>query len=552
MTTEVREPAILPILSHWIDGRPVEVLPEQTGPVYNPATGQVIGRVPRGGRAGGRPRPSRPPRPPSPPGATLPLIARSQVFFAFRELVWQHREEMAALITRDHGKTFPDALAEVFRGLETVEFACGLPVHLAGMNTPNVATNVDAFTLRQPLGVTAAITPFNFPVMVPMWIYPIALACGNTLVWKPSSPHARARPSSRPSCGRRPACPTASSTSSTAAARRSARSSSTPTSRPSSSSARPPSAATSTRRARSAASGSARYTSAKNAMIVLPDADMELTADAAVASGYGSAGERCMAQTLVIAVGDTGDRLRPLMLERIAKLKVGPGMEPGIDMGPIYSAEHRESVIDWIDKGEAEGAELVVDGRPFVHPTNPDGFFLGVTLFDHVTPDMEIYQEEIFGPVLGHRPGEDLRRGARPHQRPQVRQRHGDLHDRRRRRAALQARGRRADDRRQRADPGAGRLPLVRRRQGVRARRPGHARRGRDPLLHPAEDGHRALAGARPARRPQPRLPRQQLILEPAGLHHAVATPGLAGTRSIAPHGRQVPARYLRALGGLP
>ena len=142
------------------------------------------------------------------------------------------------------------------------------------------------------------------------------------------------------------------------------------------------------------------YTSAKNAMLVLPDADMELTADAAVAAGFGSAGERCMAQTLVIAVGDAGERLRPLMLERIANLRVGPGMEPGMDMGPLYSAEHRESVLRWIDKGEAEGAELIVDGRPFHHAENPDGYFVGVTLFDHVTPDMEIYKEEIFGPVL--------------------------------------------------------------------------------------------------------------------------------------------------------
>jgi malonate-semialdehyde dehydrogenase (acetylating)/methylmalonate-semialdehyde dehydrogenase len=142
------------------------------------------------------------------------------------------------------------------------------------------------------------------------------------------------------------------------------------------------------------------YTSAKNAMVVLPDADMELTADAAVASGFGSAGERCMAQTLVIAVGDAGDKLRPLMEERIGRLRIGPGMEEGVDMGPIYTAEHRESIIEWIDTGESEGAELVADGRTFSHPDNPDGFFLGVTLFDQVTPDMKVYQEEIFGPVL--------------------------------------------------------------------------------------------------------------------------------------------------------
>ncbi len=186
MTTEAAPPATLPILSHWIDGAPVEVLPEQTGPVYNPATGAVIARVPRGG-APEVDRAVAAAAAAFPAWRDTPLIARSAVFFAWREQLYQHREELAALITRDHGKTYPDAFAEVMRGLETVEFAAGLPVHLAGMMTPNVATGVDAFTLRGPLGVTAAITPFNFPVMVPMWIVPIALACGNTMVLKPSS-----------------------------------------------------------------------------------------------------------------------------------------------------------------------------------------------------------------------------------------------------------------------------------------------------------------------------------------------------------------------------
>ena len=404
MTTEVRTEveeaaAALPILSHWIDGRPVEVPLEQTGPIYNPATGTVIARVPRGGA-------------PEVDAAVVaaaaafpawrdtPLIARSQVFFAWRELLWQHREELAALITRDHGKTYPDAYAEVLRGLETVEFACGLPVQLAGLMTPNVATNVDAFTLRGPLGVVAAITPFNFPVMVPMWIVPIALMCGNTVLLKPSS-HTPGATQLQAELWTRaggpdgtfnvvyggreavsaivehPGIKAIQFVGSTAVGRYVFEEG--------------------TKRGKRVGS----FTSAKNAMIVLPDADMELTADAAVASGYGSAGERCMAQTLLIAVGDTAEKLRPLMLERIAKLKVGPGMEPGMDMGPIYTREHRESIVRWIDKGEAEGAELVVDGRPFVHPTNPEGFFLGVSLFDQVTPDMEIYQEEIFGPVLG-------------------------------------------------------------------------------------------------------------------------------------------------------
>jgi malonate-semialdehyde dehydrogenase (acetylating) / methylmalonate-semialdehyde dehydrogenase len=389
----------LPILSHWIDGRPVEVLPEQTGPVFDPATGQVIARVPRGGApeveaAVGAARRA------FPAWRDMPLIARSQIFFAYRELVWRHREELAALITRDHGKTFPDALSEVTRGLETIEFACGLPVHLAGLNTPNVSTNVDAFTLRRPLGVAVGITPFNFPAMVPMWIYPIALACGNTFVWKPSShtPGATQRQAELwqeaglpdgvfnvvyggreavAALVEHPGVDAIQFVGSTAVGRYVYE--------------------TGTRLGKRVGA----YTSAKNAMIVLPDADLELTADAAIASGYGSAGERCMAQTLVVAVGDTADRLRPLMLERIAGLKVGPGMEQGVDMGPIYSAEHRASIIEWIERGVAEGAELVVDGRPFRHPEHPDGFFLGVSLFDHVTPAMDIYQEEIFGPVLG-------------------------------------------------------------------------------------------------------------------------------------------------------
>jgi malonate-semialdehyde dehydrogenase (acetylating)/methylmalonate-semialdehyde dehydrogenase len=403
MTTETisRAPAVEAprVISHWIDGAAVPVAEEGTGPVYNPASGEVIARVPRGG-ADEVDAAVRAARAAFPAWRDLPLIARSQIFFAYRELVWQHREELAALITRDHGKTFPDALTEVLRGMETIEYACGLPVHLAGMNTPNVATKVDAYTLRQPLGVAAGITPFNFPAMVPMWIYPIALAAGNTFVLKPSS-HTPGAIQLQAELWKRAGLPDGvfnvvyggreavtalvehpdvdaiQFVGSTAVGRYVYE--------------------TGTRTGKRVGA----YTSAKNAMVVLPDADMELTADAAVASGFGSAGERCMAQTLVIAVGDSVERLRPLILERVAGLKVGPGMEPGVDMGPIYSAEHRRSVIEWIDRGEAEGAELVVDGRAFVHPEHPDGFFLGVSLFDHVTPEMEIYREEIFGPVLG-------------------------------------------------------------------------------------------------------------------------------------------------------
>ncbi len=187
MTIETREEtAILPILSHWINGTAVEVLPEQTGPITNPATGKVFARVPRGGQAEVDAAVAAASAA-FPAWRDLPLIARSNIFFQFRNLMYEHREELAAFITRDHGKTFPDALAEVMRGIETIDFACGLPVHLAGMMTPNVSTKVDAFTFRAPLGVVAAITPFNFPVMVPTWIYPIALMTGNTVILKPSS-----------------------------------------------------------------------------------------------------------------------------------------------------------------------------------------------------------------------------------------------------------------------------------------------------------------------------------------------------------------------------
>ena len=398
--TPIPAPAIpLPILSHWIDGRPVEVLPEGTGPVYNPATGQVIARVPRGGAAEVD-RAVQAAKRAFPAWRDMPLIARSQVLFRFRELAWQHREELAALITKDHGKTFADALVGVTRGIETVEYACGLPVHLSGMNTPNVATGVDTLTLRQPLGVVAAITPFNFPVMVPMWILPIALAAGNAVILKPSS-HTPSATQLQAELWKEAGLP--DGILSVVYGGREAVTAivehpdikaiqfvgSTPVGRYVYEEG--------TKRGKRVGA----FTSAKNAMVVLPDADLEMTADAAVASGYGSAGERCMAQTLLIAVGDTGDKLRTMMLERIANLKVGPGMEPGVDMGPIYTREHRASIIKWIDRGVEEGAELVVDGRPFVHPDYPDGFYLGVTLFDHVKPGMDIYNEEIFGPVLG-------------------------------------------------------------------------------------------------------------------------------------------------------
>ena len=311
MTIETPDQAAstLPILSHWIGGRRAEVAPEQTGPVYNPATGEVIARVPRGGAAEVDAAVAAA-RAAFPAWRDMPLIARSAIFFAYREQLWRHREELAALITRDHGKTFPDALAEVTRGMETVEFACGLPVHLAGLNTPNVSTKVDAHTLRGPLGVAAGITPFNFPAMVPMWIYPIAIACGNTFIWKPSS-HTPGATQLQAELWREAGLP--DGVFNVVYGGREAVSAicehpgidaiqfvgSTPVGRYV--------YETGTRAHKRVGA----YTAAKNAMIVLPDADLDLAADSAVAAGYGSAGERCMAQTLVIAVGDAATACGP-------------------------------------------------------------------------------------------------------------------------------------------------------------------------------------------------------------------------------------------------
>ncbi len=393
------ETPALPIMSHWISGKPVAVSLDDTGPIYNPATGQVIARVPRGGvdevniavesaKAA------------FPAWRDMPLIARSNIFFAFRALMFAHADDLARLITRDHGKTFPDAKAEVLRGIETIDYACGLPVHLSGMMTPNVSTKVDTFTLRGPLGVVAAITPFNFPVMVPLWIYPIALMAGNTVILKPSS-HTPGATQLQAELWSQAGGP-AGTLNVVYGGKEAVKAivehkdiraiqfvGSTKVGRYVYEEG--------TKRGKRVGS----FTSAKNAMLILPDADMDLVADSAVAAGFGSAGERCMAQTLMVAVGDTAERLRPKLLERIAKLKIANGMEPGADMGPIYSKEHRESIINWIGIGEAEGAELVVDGRKFVNPDAPEGFFLGVSMFDNVTPDMKIFNEEIFGPVFG-------------------------------------------------------------------------------------------------------------------------------------------------------
>ena len=330
---------------------------------------------------------------------TASLAQRARVMFAFRDLIETNKREMAEILTSEHGKVLSDAMGEVTRGQEVVEFACGLPQLLKGEFSENVSTEVDSYSIRQPLGVVAGITPFNFPAMVPMWMYPIAIACGNAFILKPSEKDPSAanfvaklwKQAGLPDgvfsvvhgdkvavdgLLNHPGIAAASFVGST------------------------PIAKYVYETGTKAGKRVQALGGAKNHMIVLPDADLDLAADAVVSAAYGSAGQRCMAISAMVTVGDVADRLLPRIQERIHKLKVAPGMESGADMGPLVTKEHHAKVQSYVDKGEAEGATLVEDGRKTVIEHRGDGYFLGPTLFDHVTPNMTIYQDEIFGPVL--------------------------------------------------------------------------------------------------------------------------------------------------------
>lgn len=327
------------------------------------------------------------------------LTQRQNIMFSFREMVASRRREIAEVLTSEHGKTIDDAMGEVQRGLEVVEFACNIAHLLKGDYSEQVSTGVDTYTIRQPLGVVAGITPFNFPTMVPMWMYPIAIACGNTFILKPSEKD----PSTSQLVAEmlseaglpdgvfnvvhgdkeavdalitHPGVDAVSFVGSTPIARYIYE--------------------TGTRHGKRVQA----LGGAKNHMIVLPDADIDLAADAAVSAGYGSAGERCMAISAVVTVGDAGDRLIEGVQSRIEKLNVGPGDQAGVEMGPLVTRQHLDRVRGYVDAGESEGALLIADGRDFVVDGYEEGFYLGPTLFDNVSPDMSIYTDEIFGPVL--------------------------------------------------------------------------------------------------------------------------------------------------------
>ena len=385
-------------LTHWIGGKPwTGGEASRRGEVYNPATGQVTGTVDFAG-------PAQVDAAVQAAAAAFPgwretsLVRRSAVMFAFRELVRQHHGELAALISAEHGKVASDAAGEVARGLEVVEFACGIPHLLKGSFSENVSTGVDAYSIRQPLGVVAGITPFNFPAMVPMWMFPIALAAGNTFVLKPSEKDPSAAmllaellaQAGLPDGGfnvvhggkeavdallTHPEVRAVSFVGSTPVARYVSE------------------LGTSSGKRVQALGG------AKNHMVVLPDADLDLAADAAVNAGFGSAGERCMAISVVVAVEPVADELVGKIRERMGEVRVGDGRRE-VDMGPLVTEAHRDKVAAYLDAGVEEGAELVVDGRGVKVDGEEGGFFLGPTLFDNVSPKMSIYRDEIFGPVL--------------------------------------------------------------------------------------------------------------------------------------------------------
>ena len=386
-------------LHHFIDGRKVAGESNRFGDVYNPATGRVSARVPFAsahevGKAVASARAA------FAGWSATPPAQRARALLRFHRHLDEHRDELARVVSAEHGKTLDDAHGSVQRGTEVVEFACGIPQLLKGEFNENVAGGVDSYNMRHPLGVCVGITPFNFPAMVPMWMFPIALACGNTFVLKPSEKD--------PSCGLRlaelaveagippgvlnvvngdkeavdalltdPGVDAVSFVGSTPVAEYVYRT------------------GTAHGKRVQALGG------AKNHMVVMPDADMEQVTDAIIGSAYGSAGERCMAISVAVAVGDgTADTLVEKLAPRVRDLHLGPCDREGVEMGPLVTAEHRDKVKGYVDTGVKEGAELVVDGRTEVVSGNEDGFFLGGCLFDRVTPDMRIYREEIFGPVL--------------------------------------------------------------------------------------------------------------------------------------------------------
>jgi len=392
MTETIEAPAAVKPINHWISGSPYSGQSGRTGAVYNPATGQQSGEVDLAS-VEEVDKAVQAAKAAFPAWRSTSLAKKAELFFRIRELLHERREEMARILTAEHGKVLSDAMGEVTRGLEVIEFCCGLPHLLKGAMTEQASTGIDVYSIKQPLGVVGGITPFNFPAMVPMWMWAPAIACGNAFVLKPSEKDPSAsvftaellKEAGLPDGvfnvvhGDKVAVdallehPDVSAISFVGST---------------------PIAKYVYERATAQGKRCQALGGAKNHMIVLPDADIDMAADAAVSAAYGSAGERCMAVSAVIAVGEVADPLVQAIKDRIPNVKVGAGTDPSSEMGPLITKEHRDKVASYIgDEGE-----VVVDGR---EACPADGFFLGATLIDHVTPDMKAYRDEIFGPVLG-------------------------------------------------------------------------------------------------------------------------------------------------------
>ncbi len=386
-------------VQHYVNGKKIDGRSGRFAPVFNPATGEQPRQVALAAASEVDQAVSAA-REALPGWANTPPLRRARVMFKFNELLNQHRKELAEIITDEHGKTLPDADGEITRGLEVVEFACGIPQLLKGEFTENVGTMVDSYSTRQPLGVCAGITPFNFPAMVPMWMFPIAIACGNTFILKPSERDPSAAlfladmlsqaglppgvfnvvhgdKEAVDAILTHPGIASVSFVGSTPIAEYIY------------------TTGTANHKRVQALGG------AKNHMVVMPDADLDQATDALMGAGYGSAGQRCMAISVAVAVGDeTADSLVGKLVPRIQALKVGPGTDSDNDMGPLVTKDALQRVSNYIDVGREEGAELVVDGRGLSLQGYENGYYIGGSLFDRVKSDMRIYKEEIFGPVL--------------------------------------------------------------------------------------------------------------------------------------------------------
>jgi malonate-semialdehyde dehydrogenase (acetylating) / methylmalonate-semialdehyde dehydrogenase len=384
-------------VTHFIDGKPFDGVSDRQGDIFNPATGQISGRVDFASAADVDTAVAAAVR-----GAAVwreaSIAKRTAVMFAMREIVHARRDELAAIVTDEHGKVLADAAGEVQRGLEVIEYACGIGTLLRSGFSENVSTGVDTYSIRQPLGVVGVISPFNFPAMVPLWFVPVAIAAGNAVVLKPSEKD----PSASVKLAEwfveaglpqgvfnvvhgdkeavdglldHPDVQAISFVGSTPIARYVYE------------------------RGTAAGKRVQALGGAKNHMVVLPDADLDLAADAAVSAGFGSAGERCMAISVVVAVDPVGDELVDAIAARMARIRTGDGTR-GCDMGPLVTGAHRDKVVGYVEAGVAAGASLAVDGRTVTPEGESAGFWLGPTLFDRVRPDMPIYTDEIFGPVL--------------------------------------------------------------------------------------------------------------------------------------------------------